>query len=84
MKEYIVVEDPHHVGHRPITPTQYLTVVYAVAIAEEGRRLSFINRIGDDDLQLLTLSASYYRYSGVCIIIQCSISFGNVMSTVIY
>ena len=41
---------PHHVGHRTITPTQYFTVVYAVAIAEEGRRLSFINRIGDDDV----------------------------------
>ena len=50
MKEYIAVEDPHHVGHRPITPTQYFTVVYAVAIEEEGRRLSYISRMGDDDV----------------------------------
>ena len=50
MKEYIVVEDPHHVGHRPITPTQYFTVVYAVAIEEEGRRLLYISRMGDDDV----------------------------------
>ena len=52
MKEYIVVEDPHHVGHRPITPTQYFTVVYAVAIEEEGRRLSYISRMGEMMLQL--------------------------------